>query len=312
MKKIDMSWGSPSFLNDYWDRFSIEVDFIEKSNDYKLGSKDSLKKAIASLHKKINNAEIKNKYIVVGAGATQILAGLFWVFKNKFNVKNAWANPPYFMRFPKISEISGLKWKNHNESLQIITSPNNPDGKVKFIFNKNYKNYILDLCYNWPQYTDIIYKFDHPIMVFSLGKATGHASTRIGWAIIENKEIAEALEQYIEISTSGISIDAQVKAEQAINSQLEDSLDETVFEYGKKELRIRWGKVLKLKPKFKILNNSGMFLWAKGECPNNIQSINGAFLGETSKHFRLNLGCSSSTFKSFIDSVGKKGRYGIG
>lgn len=306
--KIDMAWGSPAFLTDYWKKYPIKVDHIKKSHDYKLGSSDSLKKKIHLLHKKCNNANTKNKYIVVAAGATQILIALLSVLKDRFKARSAWANPPHFSRFPILANLAKLNWKNTPKAIQIFSSPNNPDGIELLPYKQDSsKIIILDLCYNWSQYTTTDpYFFDAPIMVFSLSKATGHASTRIGWAILEDKNLAAEVEQYIEVSTGGLSIDAQVKAEQIISHQLSLKWEDTVFNYGKKELNRRWNTINKLNPEFKILNNSGMFLWAEGTCPKEIIYLNGTHLRGREKQFRLNLGCSKKTFKSFVNAIKQK------
>lgn len=305
---IDMAWGSPTFLSEYWKKNPIKIDHIEKTNDYQMGSRDLLKENIKKLHLKIGNARVVDRHIVVASGGTQILLALLSVLKNKLNVKYAWAEPPHFSRFPILTEISKLNWKNDKSSIRIVSIPNNPDNQIKTLNNINKSKLIVDLCYNWPQYINDSDKieYDLPIMVFSLSKATGHASTRIGWAIVKDENLAKELEYHIEVSTGGLSIDSQVKAEQIISHQLNVSYEDSVFNYGKKELKKRWKQIKKANPKFKILNNNGMFLWAKGKCPKEIKHLNGVLLGSNDKHFRLNIGCSKKTFKLFIDIINKK------
>jgi aspartate/methionine/tyrosine aminotransferase len=143
--------------------------------------------------------------------------------------------------------------------------------------------------------------------VFSLSKATGHASTRIGWAILKDKQLAKELEMYIEVSTGGLSIDAQIRAEKVIEHQL--NADYTVFDYGKHVLNERWKIINKLKKEnkfpFEVLNSSGMFLWAKGLCPPHITKIDGSDLKATNEFFRLNVGCNESDFTKFLNTARK-------
>ena len=56
---------------------------------------------------------------------------------------------------------------------------------------------------------------------------------------------------------------------------------------------------------FEVLNNSGMFLWAKGECPKEILALSGELLGASADFFRLNIGCSQAIFNKFIKIVTK-------
>lgn len=292
-----MAWGSPSFLHHYWHKKKLpNIERATRTKNYAIGSRKILRSKIKQLHKKVKNAETRDRHIVVAAGATQILLGLFHVLREEAYGCSAYANPPYFSRFPSLANLSNLDWFNDKYGgIKVVTNPNNPDGAISDALSAT----ILDLCYNWPQYTDVV-KYDHPIMVFSLSKATGHANTRIGWAIIKDKVIAKKLEQYIEISTGGLSIDAQVKAEKIIQTQL--VLKNTVFQYGKRILDLRWDKIKKLKHlfPFEVLNESGMFLWAKGSCPKDIISLKGEVSGGSYDNFRLNIGCSERKFKAAL------------
>lgn len=299
MKQINMGWGSTYFLDNYWKNNQIFTDRYEKPLEYKIGSDLILQLYIRHLHVKMKNAVVTDKHIVVAAGASQILLALMAVLAKRGH-KSAWAKPPHFSRFPKLADIAKLEWvkEKQNDSVVIVTNPNNPDAAVS-----NSKSTILDLCYNWPQYTDNVKNYDHPIMVFSLSKATGHASTRIGWAIVSDKNLAKELEEYIEVSTGGLSIDSQIKAREVIKHQL--SSKNTVFDYGKKVLKSRWAKIKKIKKlPFKVLNNSGMFMWVKTKkrvpiIEELVSHLKGSALGKTDDFIRLNIGCSESDFNSF-------------
>lgn len=296
-----MGWGSPTFLSFYWKSKPlnrVQNELISK--DYLYGSRASLKSKIKKLHIKVKNANTDGKHVVVAAGATQILLGILYLLGEDSYKKSAYAEKPHFSRFPALANYAQLDWLKKDSSIYIVTNPNNPDGNIR----DHTKADILDLCYNWPQYTTPV-NYDHPIMVFSLSKATGHANTRIGWVILKDEELAKRLERFIEFSTGGLSLDAQIKAEQVIQTQLKTK--DTVFRYGKRILDFRWERINKLKHifPFKVLNNSGMFLWVKGTCPKEIQSLSGELLGASSDFFRLNIGCSQTTFNKFINLVTK-------
>lgn len=65
--------------------------------------------------------------------------------------------------------------------IEIICSPNNPDGFIKqSVLNSEKGKTIHDLAYYWPQYTAITGPADHDIMLFTVSKCTGHAGTRLG------------------------------------------------------------------------------------------------------------------------------------
>lgn len=303
MNKIDMSWGSPAFLIPYWNVYNVDINRrSDKDMAYHFGSRNSLKETIKKIHQQENNAIVDGRHIVIGAGATQIILGLLHVLKKETGAATAWANPPHFSRFPYLAEFAGLEWAKKRNSLLITTVPNNPDGAL--VVHKNTD--ILDLTYNWPQYLPSVKLIDHPITVFSLSKATGHASTRIGWAVIQDEMTARALEQHIEYSTSGLSLDSQLTAEAILNSQLNN--DYTVFEDGRKTLEERKRLIESIRPRlpFKVLKISGMFLWAEGECPKSIIGLDGRTLKGPEGTFRLNIGCSSDNFIAFYNLFAKK------
>jgi len=300
MKKINMTWGSPNFLAPYWHETEIKTDHIKRTKNYEFGSRRSLKKLVKKLHKKANNVDLTNKHIVIGAGASQIIFGLLSVLREVNFYKRATATAPHFSRFPLLATAAKLEWEDKvtEKTIKIVTNPNNPDSTISDHTNSQ----ILDLCYNWPQYKEVI-KYNHPIMVFSFSKAVGLANTRIGWAVIKDKIIAKKLEQWIEVTTGGLSIDAQIKAESILKYETHPfRLNKNVFTYGRITMTDRWKKINSNRSKFpfEIINRDGMFLWARGVCPKTIDFLNGEVLGASKEYFRLNIGCSNKDFRLFL------------
>lgn len=74
------------------------------------------------------------------------------------------------------------KFKGNKPYIEIVTSPNNPDGSLRkaVVNDKRAGILIHDLAYYWPQYTSISSPADHDIMLFTVSKCTGHAGTRLG------------------------------------------------------------------------------------------------------------------------------------
>lgn len=75
--------------------------------------------------------------------------------------------------------------------IEIVTSPNNPDGTTReaVVINSPSNHHdqgkvMYDLAYYWPQYTPITRAADYDIMYFTFSKSTGHAGSRIGWVLI--------------------------------------------------------------------------------------------------------------------------------
>jgi len=298
VKNLNLLWGSPRYLAPYWSNIKLNIKHKDRFS-YIYGILPSLEESIRKLHKQEKNAIVEDKYIVVGNGASQILQALFHVLG-----KNIWCNSPYFSRFPLLAAQAGVSWSiDQYDGYQIITSPNNPDGSVSW---SEHPNKIFDLSYNWKQYTDPI-EYNQDIMVFTISKATGFASTRIGWCVVSDPKLAKDLTQYIEINSGGVCGEAQEKAVAIIKSQLNNK--NTCFDYGSKVLLSRWNQLKKIKTKLHILNSSGHFIWFKKKNMSkyfkdrNISYLSGDHFGEDIEHGRLNLGCSASEFKELLRRI---------
>jgi L-tryptophan---pyruvate aminotransferase len=69
---------------------------------------------------------------------------------------------------------------NGDTCIELVCSPNNPDGSSRKPVAKSGKA-AHDLAYYWPQYTAITEAAGHDIMLFTVSKCTGHAGTRLGY-----------------------------------------------------------------------------------------------------------------------------------
>lgn len=64
--------------------------------------------------------------------------------------------------------------------IEYVTSPNNPCGSRNRAIVNGTGPVVHDLAYYWPQYTPITAPADHPVMLWTISKLTGHAGTRLG------------------------------------------------------------------------------------------------------------------------------------
>jgi L-tryptophan--pyruvate aminotransferase len=69
---------------------------------------------------------------------------------------------------------------NEDYYIELVTSPNNPDGFTREAIVNGSGPVIYDLAYYWPHYTPITAPTDHDLMLFMVSKSTGHAGSRIG------------------------------------------------------------------------------------------------------------------------------------
>uniref|UniRef100_A0A0A9DG64 Alliinase C-terminal domain-containing protein n=1 Tax=Arundo donax TaxID=35708 RepID=A0A0A9DG64_ARUDO len=49
-------------------------------------------------------------------------------------------------------------------------------------------------------------------MLFTVSKITGHAGTRLGWALVKDRDVARKMVYFVDRSTIGVSKDSQLRA----------------------------------------------------------------------------------------------------
>ena len=107
---------------------------------------------------------------------------------------------------------------------------------------------IHDLVYYWPQYTPIIAAAAHDIMLFTVSKITGHAGTRLGWALVRDRDVAKKMVNFVYESTIGVSKDSQLRAAKIL-AVVSDAYDEgsgggtrlRLFDFAGRRMSERWG-----------------------------------------------------------------------
>ena len=351
MNKLDMRIGDPIFMQEYW-------QLIEKLFDKTIAQSRTsiswgmnydyaqtwqpLKDQIVKLHKLIGNAETNGYEIVIGNGISQLLSASTYALSKK-GVGNICAGAPHWSRFESLARagvvaatvgttvyfrFNSISPTKENRpfwsSAEIITIPSNPENFTNE--KKSVCTYTIhDLCYYWPQYcsesSHIKRKDD--IMLFGLSKATGHAGTRVGWALVKNPQIATDMKAYVVMTTSGVSMDAQKRAKDVIEciGHVRNEEMMNCFEIGQYELTNRWTQLLMATEYndvgFKVLNHSGLFAWCEWTGPWNgdklmgaqrlldrydVLGIEGEAFGNPRDHakFRISIGCDKDTFNEFI------------
>jgi aspartate/methionine/tyrosine aminotransferase len=167
---------------------------------------------------------------------------------------------------------------------------------------------IRDACYNWSHYTKHPVKLRDKVVIFSLSKLSGHSSTRIGWAIVKDADVAAKMREYVELFSSGVSIQSQESAAHILrrlntkNGRLLLKLAQaTLSDRHKAIQRIVKEKSLPVK----ILSERGMFLYVQCR-PQFIYDLKitcfaGSECGDTQKgRYRLNLGCTDEAYRELI------------
>jgi len=163
---------------------------------------------------------------------------------------------PYYSSYPAVTDFlqSGLfRWAgdantfNGDTYIELVCSPNNPDGAIReAVLSSDSGIAVHDLAYYWPQYTAITKRADHDIMLFTVSKSTGHAGTRIGWALVKDRDVAKRMTKFIELNTIGVSKDSQLRAAKVLRAVSdayelpEAKEDHRLFDYGRRKMVERW------------------------------------------------------------------------
>ncbi|MQL72604.1 hypothetical protein Taro_004926, partial [Colocasia esculenta] len=269
---VNLDHGDPTMYEPFWrameDKGSIAIPGWKTMSYFSDGDslcwfmEPRLAREIVRLHRLVGNARTAGYHIVVGSGSTQLFQAALYALvppdaTGPISVVSA---APYYSFYPAVTDYlrSGLyRWAGdansfHDDApyIEVVCSPNNPDGFLReAVLNKENGKTIHDLAYYWPQYSAITYEASHEIMLFTFSKLTGHAGTRIGWALVKDRDVAARMTKYIELNTIGVSKDSQLRAAQILGAIAEDyehpspSRVERFFNYGRRLLADRWERL---------------------------------------------------------------------
>lgn len=216
---IDLDHDDLTMYEEYWERMgeyetTVEIPGLKFiSHFFDVTSicwflETEFANAVIKMHDLVGNAVTDDRYIVVGTGSSHLYQAALYALSplNATKPIDVMSSAPFHSSYPL--RKSGLyNWSgdarefNKDEPyIDRVTSPNNRDVLL-----------IRDLTYYWPQYTTIKSRADHDIMLFTVSKSTGHAGSRLGWAILKDREITKKMTEYISVCTIEVSKESQQK-----------------------------------------------------------------------------------------------------
>ncbi|RHN63478.1 putative transaminase [Medicago truncatula] len=282
-KIINLDHGDPTMYERYWrqmgDKTTIiipgwqSMSYFSDPTSICWFLEPEFSKEVVRLHNVVGNAVTQGRHVVVGTGSSQLILAALYALSSPHATEpiSVVSAVPYYSSYPSMADFqkSGLyKWAGDAESfnkdgpyIELVTSPNNPDGYTrKSVVNRNQGLLIHDLAYYWPQYTPILFASDYDLTLFTVSKSTGHAGTRIGWALVKDPEVAKKMTKFIELNTIGVSKDSQLRAAKvlkAVSDSCEEEYsqggEESFFKYSYKALEQRW-KLLRV-----AVDSGGLF-----------------------------------------------------
>lgn len=314
---LDLSIGEPHLIRDlfyssYGDLFK-NIKLSDKNWDYH-----------NSLNYKPLLNFLQNKHksnVVITNGAKQALNACFYLL-NKINKKNIFLRTPCWSLIPPLLNHHNLNLtasKDYNSYL--LMNPNNPDGhflnkqqclnleqelkdkNIPLIHDAVYNNY----CYI-PKTEELVNTGD--MQVFSLSKMFGFSSLRVGYVVVKDLEYFKILNNYMELSTSGVSHVSQDIALKLLiyNNNSASRFSDNCFyglRYNRKMLSTVLNDILEIPDNF--IDQYGMFAWLKpgkhfdaGRL--NVKICDGEQFGEPGK-IRINLAQSHDVIKEFVERL---------
>lgn len=144
------------------------------------------------------------KHIIITHGAKYGLLAAFYAYRELMNFKDVSHRVPYWPSYPTLAKLSGLTFNQGGATINVSTSPNNPDSS-----ETTEKCDIWDAAYS----SQLLYKASEPpkhdVAVYSASKALGFSGLRVGWIVTHDAELAKLMSTFMEITTSGVSVASQ-------------------------------------------------------------------------------------------------------
>nr|AYN25509.1 alliinase [Allium macrostemon] len=230
----DVASGDALFLEEYWKQHKKNTAvlvsgwhrmsyFFTPHNNF---MSNELNKTIREVHDLVGNVETTGKKLVFGVGVTQLIHGLIFTMSRDAHVSKPYkvvARVPYYPVFKNQTvyfDNQHYEWEgnannhvneNPKEFIEMVTSPNNPDGELITSEVIKGAKVIYDMVYYWPHYTPIKFKADYDIMLFTMSKFTGHSGSRFGWVWLKDDDLYDKMLGFLVKNTEGTSREAQLR-----------------------------------------------------------------------------------------------------
>ncbi|XP_038885813.1 L-tryptophan--pyruvate aminotransferase 1-like [Benincasa hispida] len=358
---IDLDPGNPAVFEEYWrrmgDKCRVDIPGCDLMS-YKAPTGNvcwfllpELEEAIRRLHRAVGNAVVDERHLVVGTGSTQVFQAALYALSTPASHKpiHVVSAAPYYSSYPEETDFlcSRLyKWggdakeydaEKSGAFIEVVNSPNNPDGCMRqSVVNASQGKLIHDFAYYWPQFTPINSPADHDLMYFTFSKCTGHAGSRIGWALVKDREVAVKMTKYIELNTLGVSKDSQFRTAKIIKLLCNDyqkiglNSSNNFFEYGNRVMAKRWKNLRDVIGRSDVFSLPTFerqyccflgrpsrpypaFAWLKckeeiEDCGSflrgyNIEGRHGKRFGADAKYLRISMLSSDDVFYDFLDRL---------
>lgn len=220
-----------------------------------------LERYIKRLHRAVGNAVADDKHLVFATGSIQLINALVYALSpdgNTGSTASVVATAPYYPAYrAQTMMFDGREYKwggttaawtnasanSTKDFIEFVTSPNNPDTVLRKPVLGGAST-IVDHAYYWPHFTHIPAPADEDIMLFTVSKLSGHASSRFGWALIRDEKVAKKAYDYVQMSIMGASRDTQLRMLKIIKVILANLHGkDDIFAFGHDVMRSKWRRL---------------------------------------------------------------------
>ncbi|KNC51326.1 alliin lyase [Thecamonas trahens ATCC 50062] len=235
-----------------WYRTGYQFESVLTPASTGLGA--ALREAILDVHASAGNVNTEGMSVVVGSGCTLLIAASSVALAEAAPCEQTtiYAQPPYYDGYANWASVGAANTSFSASSsldpqrqciVEFVTLPNNPTGELRSaVYSGSQVAHVHDMVYAWPSLTNKIHNYSADIMLFSLSKLSGHAGSRIGWALVKDPAVAAAMESFISKAEITTSVDSRYRALAILRAIT--ATRGGFFSAIRTEFTARWNKVL--------------------------------------------------------------------
>jgi aspartate/methionine/tyrosine aminotransferase len=321
-------------MESFWRDKTLKLEVpLADCNSYNLHGLDELREATIELHNAvspIHGTELTQRELVFGMGATQCFHAALYAYRTLSNSNlSVTTELPGYLEYRNLIDIlhPGSSWididevTNKDSTVEIICSPNNPDGRL--VTKRTDAKYVIHDNVNfWPFFFDKPEDYyeenysDQQISIYSYSKILGFSASRVGYAFVKDKRVADLMRRYIVYNCHGMCTEGQLKCLKAVQYILQSpSQYVETLTYLCQE---RWRMFIEAVDEFNrnnalklnLLNNSGPTAWISLDIPAvdwansmNILATYGPEYGASDNHLRINILSMPNEFHEFLSRL---------
>lgn len=320
--KYDLAWGNSVAVREAFLKTYNQIPLIFSAGsmmrfDYPTHCGDpKLVEMTRAVIKRQVKQEYKHVFIVNGATGGCVIA--LRAFKQQGFTMCMTRKAPYYVRYPKMIEATGLKhisdkkdgWEDCLE-VHLVDMPSNPLGLMTDIYPEYHESpVILDAVYLNNVYMNPIQvtTIPHDVMVGSYSKLLGINGIRLGWLATNDDLLAARFTELITSEYCGLSTASQ----EIIKSALTDLRWDMFESYARFKMDINREAWSKLEKFFgdKPVSNNGMFYYAPMDqkCQDlltkaGVNWTKGSAMGTDDSFGRINLGQDNKTVGDAVKAI---------